>query len=50
MKRAENAGLVLMITMGLDEASTAIALKLAKRHPNIRLSLAIHPWYSDGCT
>ena len=45
--KAENAGLVLMITMGLDAASTAVALKLASRHSSIRLSLAIHPWYSD---
>lgn len=48
VKKAEDAGLALMITMGLDEASTAVALKLAKRHKSIRLSLAIHPWYSDG--
>jgi TatD DNase family protein len=47
VKRAEDAGLTLMITMGLDEASTAVALRLAKRHPLIRLSLAVHPWYSD---
>jgi TatD DNase family protein len=39
-----------MITMGLDEASTAVALKLAKRHPSIRLSLAVHPLYSDEYT
>jgi TatD DNase family protein len=45
--RAEEAGLSLMITMGLDEASTEIALKLAKRYRSIRLSLAVHPWYSD---
>ena len=43
VKRAEDAGLAMMITMGLDEASTAIALKLAKRHRSISLSLAIHP-------
>ncbi|MFA5869875.1 MAG: TatD family hydrolase [Candidatus Bathyarchaeia archaeon] len=49
VKRAEDAGLALMITMGLDEASTAVALRLAKRHPSIRLSLAVHPWYSDEC-
>jgi TatD DNase family protein len=47
VKRAEDAGLALMITMGLDEASTAVALRLAKRHPSVRLSLAVHPWYSD---
>jgi TatD DNase family protein len=47
VKRAEDAGLALMITMGLDEVSTTVALKLAKRHPSIRLSLAVHPWYSD---
>ena len=47
VKEAEDAGLALMITMGLDEASTAVALKLARRHPSIRLSLAVHPWYSD---
>jgi Tat protein secretion system quality control protein TatD with DNase activity len=50
VKRAEDASLAIMITMGLDEASTAVALKLAKRHPSIRLSLAVHPLYSDGCT
>ncbi len=50
VKRAEDAGLALMITMGLDEASTNTALKLAKRHPSIRLSLAVHPWYSDEFT
>jgi TatD DNase family protein len=48
--RAEDAGLTLMITMGLDETSTDIALKLAKRHRSIRLSLAVHPWYSDEFT
>jgi TatD DNase family protein len=48
--KAEDAGLALMITMGLDEASTDIALKLAKRHRSIRLSLAVHPWYSDEFT
>ena len=50
VKRAEDAGLALMITMGLDEASTDIALKLAKRHRSIRCSLAVHPWYSDEFT
>ncbi len=50
VKRAEDAGLALMITMGLDEASTGIALKLAKRHRSVRLSLAVHPWYSDEFT
>jgi len=44
VKRAEDAGLALMITMGLDEASTNTALKLAKRHQSIRFSLAVHPW------
>ena len=47
VKKVEDAGLALMITMGLDEASTAVALKLARRHPSIRISLAVHPWYSD---
>jgi TatD DNase family protein len=50
VKRAEDAGLALMITMGLDEASTAVALRLARRHPSVRLSLAVHPWYSDEYT
>ena len=50
VKRAEDTGLALMITMGLDEASTNIALKLAKRHRSIRFSLAVHPWYSDEFT
>ena len=50
VKKAEDAGLALMITMGLDKASTAVALKLAKRHRSVRLSLAIHPWYSDEFT
>ncbi|MCX6649478.1 MAG: TatD family hydrolase [Candidatus Bathyarchaeota archaeon] len=50
VKRAEDAGLALMITMGLDEASTAVALKLAQRHKCVRLSLAVHPWYSDEYT
>ena len=50
MAKAEDAGLTLMITMGLDETSTDIALKLAKRHRSIRLSLAVHPWYSDEYT
>ncbi|OGD58473.1 hypothetical protein A3K78_00110 [Candidatus Bathyarchaeota archaeon RBG_13_52_12] len=45
--RAEDAGLALMVTMGLDEASTDTALKLAKSRRSIRLSLAVHPWYSD---
>jgi len=48
--KSEETGLALMITMGLDEASTDIALKLAKRHWSIRLSLAVHPWYSDEFT
>ena len=50
VKKAEDAGLALMITMGLDEASTVVALKLAKRHKSVRLSLAVHPWYSDEYT
>jgi TatD DNase family protein len=50
MKKAEDAGLKLMITMGLDEASTSIALKLAKSYKSVRLSLAVHPWYSDEYT
>ena len=50
VKKAKDAGLALMITMGFDEASTAVALKLAKRHRSIKLSLAIHPWYSDEYT
>ncbi len=50
VKKAEDTGLALMITMGLDEASTAIALKLAKSHRCVRLSLAVHPWYSDEFT
>ncbi len=50
VKRAEDAGLALMITMGLDKASTDVALKLAKRHRSVRLSLAVHPWYSDEYT
>lgn len=50
VKRAEDAGLALMITMGLNEASTVVALKLAKRHPSVKLSLAVHPWYSDEYT
>lgn len=50
VKKAEDKGLALMITMGLDEASTAVALKLAKRHRSVRLSLAMHPWYSDEFT
>jgi TatD DNase family protein len=47
VRRAEDAGLMLMVTMGLDEASTNTALKLAKSHRSIRLSIAVHPWYSD---
>lgn len=31
VKRAEDAGLALMITMGLDKASTDVVLRLAKR-------------------
>ncbi len=50
VKKAEDAGLALMITMGLDEASTSVALKLAKRHKSVCLSLAVHPWYSDEYT
>lgn len=50
LKRAEDSGLALMITMGLDKASTDVALKLAKRHRSVRLSLAVHPWYSDEYT
>ena len=50
MAKAEDVGLSLMITMGLDESSTDVALKLAKRHRSIRLSLAVHPWYSDEFT
>jgi Tat protein secretion system quality control protein TatD with DNase activity len=49
VKRAEDAGLAFMITLGLDEASTAVALRLARRHPSVRLSLAVQPRYSDGC-
>ena len=50
VKKAEDAGLTLMITMRLDEVSTSVALKLAKRHRSVRLSLAVHPWYSDEYT
>ncbi len=48
--RAEDAGVALMVTMGLDDASTNVALRLAKRHRSVRLSLAVHPWYSDEYT
>jgi len=50
IKKAETSGLSLMVTMGLDEPSTETALRLSKRHRSIRLSLAVHPWYSDEYT
>jgi TatD DNase family protein len=50
IKRAETTGLVLMITMGLDEVSIDTALRLAKRHTSVKLSLAVHPLYSDEYT
>jgi TatD DNase family protein len=47
VRKAEEAGLELMITMGLDNASTEAAIMKAKMHRCIKVSVGVHPWYAD---
>ena len=47
VEKAEEAGLELMITMGLDIASAEVAIRKAKMHRSIKVSVGVHPWYSD---
>jgi Tat protein secretion system quality control protein TatD with DNase activity len=49
VEKAEEAGLELMITMGLDIASAEVAIRKAKMHRSIKVSVGVHPWYSDEC-
>jgi Tat protein secretion system quality control protein TatD with DNase activity len=35
--------------MGLDIASAEVAIRKAKMHRSIKVSVGVHPWYSDEC-
>ena len=47
IKRATEAGVVLILTAGIDLSSSIQAIEVAKRYRSVRACVGIHPWYAD---
>ncbi|MFB0543671.1 MAG: TatD family hydrolase, partial [Candidatus Bathyarchaeia archaeon] len=47
MKRATEAGLVLILTAGIDLPSSVQAVEVAKRYEPVKACVGVHPWYAD---
>jgi len=47
IKRATEAGVVLILTAGIDLPSSIQAIEVARRYRPVRACVGIHPWYAD---
>lgn len=47
IKRATEAGVVLILTAGIDLPSSVQAVEVAKRYEPVKACVGIHPWYAD---
>ncbi|RJS89393.1 TatD family deoxyribonuclease [Candidatus Bathyarchaeota archaeon] len=47
VRRAEEAGVVLILTAGIDLPSSVKAVEVAKRYETVKACVGIHPWYAD---
>jgi TatD DNase family protein len=47
VKKAEEDGFKLLLTAGIDLASSVEAVESAKRHRIVKACVGIHPWYAD---
>lgn len=47
MRRATEAGVVLILTAGIDLSSSVQAVDVAKRYEPVKACVGIHPWYAD---
>lgn len=47
MEKAEEAGVELVLTAGIDMASSQEAVKVAERFGIVKGCVGIHPWYAD---
>lgn len=50
INRAQEQGIGIMITIGIDVDSSTKALAIARSHDNIYASVGIHPHDADSCT
>jgi TatD DNase family protein len=48
VKEAEEAGVVLVLTAGIDVESSEEAVKIASRFGIVKGCVGIHPWYADS--
>lgn len=50
IKEAEKAGVELVLTAGIDVASSEEAAKTAAKYGIVKGCVGIHPWYADSCS
>ena len=50
VKRAEEAGVRYIITVGTDVGKAQECIEIAGTHPNVFASVGMHPHYADGLT
>ena len=47
IKQAESAGVVLVLTAGIDVASSELAVQTARKYSIVKACVGIHPWNAD---
>lgn len=47
IKRATEAGVVLILTAGIDVPSSTQAVEVARKYEPVKACVGIHPWYAD---
>ena len=47
IRRATEAGVVLILTAGIDLSSSIQSVEVAKRYEPVKACVGIHPWYAD---
>ena len=47
IKKAERADIVLVLTAGIDVASSQLAVQTARKHRIVKACVGIHPWNAD---
>ena len=47
VERAMEAGVVLVLTAGIDVASSELAIQAARRHRIVKACVGVHPWNAD---
>jgi len=47
IRRATEAGVVLILTAGIDLPSSIQAVEVAKRYKPVKACVGVHPWYAD---